>query len=226
MTAFDHFSPAALTFLQALKTNNRRDWFQQHKPTYEAEIKRPAQQFGTAMSAALDALTGTPHAARIYRIQRDMRFSKDKTPYTARLHISFSPQPVHPNAPMWFFGLTCESLALGCGVMQFDKAGLAEFRAAMDGARGAALIALTKAITDQGHRVDPPELKRVPPGFDPAHAHADALRRKGLTVWRDLKDPGFVTSPDLIPRIIKAFDPLLPVAKFLSELNDDLTTLP
>ncbi|MGZ2256529.1 DUF2461 domain-containing protein [Roseobacter sp. A03A-229] len=219
MTDFDHFSPAALRFLSDLKANNRRDWFQDNKPTYEREIKTPAKQFTQAMCPALEALTGAPHSAKIYRINRDIRFSKDKTPYNAHLHISFAPDPAPPNTPMWFFGLGTEKLSLGCGIFQFDKAGLIHFRDQMAGRKGAELIALEKHLASEGLRISPPDLKRVPPGFDSDHPHAEALRRKGFSAWADLPDTGFVTAPDLVPRTISNLRPLMPVFRFLSELQ-------
>ncbi|WP_299676018.1 DUF2461 domain-containing protein [uncultured Roseobacter sp.] len=218
MPAFDHFSPAALAFLTDLKANNRRDWFQDHKAVYEAEIQRPARAFAAAMCTALDALTGTPHEAKIYRIHRDIRFSRDKTPYNAHLHLSFAPQPATPNRPMWFFGLGTETLSLGCGVFQYDKPGLAAFRTQMAGPMGAELLALIQTLETNGMRVNPPELKRVPSGIDKTHPHADALRRKGLAAWHDLPDPHSVTRPDLIPRTTEALTGFLPLFHLLDRV--------
>ncbi|MCV3270733.1 DUF2461 domain-containing protein [Roseobacter sinensis] len=219
MTAFDHFSPAALTFLRDLKANNRRDWFQANKPVYEAEIRDPAKHFGVAMSAALEALTGAPHLPKIYRINRDIRFSKDKTPYNTHLHLSFAPQPATANTPMWFFGLNTEKLSLGCGVFQFDKPGLAAFRARVSGTAGAQLIDLTARLAGKGVRVSPPELKRVPPGFDAAHPHSEVLRRKGFAAWIDLPDTRFVTAPGLVKRTTQALERLHPVFDILRHLT-------
>ncbi|WP_299404330.1 DUF2461 domain-containing protein [uncultured Roseobacter sp.] len=218
MDPFDHFSPQALTFLSDLKAHNDKAWFAAHKQVYEQEIKEPAKGFALAMSAALSTTTGRAHHAKIYRIHRDIRFSKDKTPYNTHIHLSFAPEDGGPNAPMWFFGLGLEKLSLGCGVFQFDKDRLAAFRAQMAGDKGAALIALTTRLQDTGLRVNAPELKRIPSGFDKDHPHAEALRRKGFSAWKDISDTRFVTQPDLVTRTMSEMIPLREVFDFLSDI--------
>ena len=75
------FPKETLSFLKNLKTNNNRDWFTKHKTDYEQTIKKPAEEFCPLMTEALSDLTGLPHKAKIFRIYRDVRFSKNKAPY-------------------------------------------------------------------------------------------------------------------------------------------------
>ena len=219
MNEFDHFSDAALTFLSDLAAHNRRDWFTAHKQIYETEIKEPAKRFGAAMTDALHDLTGQIHSAKIYRINRDVRFSKDKTPYNAHLHLSFAPEADCAGPPMWFFGLSPDKLTVGCGVFQYAKDDLATFRAKMDGPAGRALIRLTAELRARGLRVGEPDLKRVPPGFDARHPNAEALRRKGFSSWKDLEGSSFATAPRLVPRTVEELQALLPVFRLLSEIR-------
>lgn len=219
MPRFDHFSKEALGFLTDLKSNNTRDWFNQHRKTYEVEVREPTKEFARHMSDALGQFTGQTHDAKIFRINRDIRFSKDKTPYNAHIHISFAPQSDQVSPPMWFFGLSPEKLSLGCGVFQYDKEGLTRFRAAMAGPQGAALIRLAEEMQAQGLRVSAPDLKRVPPGFDAAHPHGEALRRKGFSGWKDIEDPGFVTTPDLTSRTVQQMRSLRPIYDLLLDLS-------
>ncbi|WP_298914366.1 DUF2461 domain-containing protein [uncultured Roseobacter sp.] len=214
MTRFDHFPKETLQFLTDLKANNDRQWFADHKYDYEAQVKAPTERFCTALAMGLQKLTQVPHSSKTYRIYRDVRFSKDKSPYNPYIHLSFSPENGGNNAPMWFFGLDSGKLALGCGVFQFDKAVLERFRADMAGPKGAALIELSTNLSAKGIRISEPELKRVPPGFDKDHPHVEALRRKGFSGWKDL-NPEFAIGPDLIERTIKEFEGLLPIFRFL-----------
>ena len=209
--AFEGFSPAALTFLEELAANNTRDWFTAHKPTYEAEIKRPAEAFCTEMTTRLADMTGHPHHAKIYRIHRDVRFSKDKTPYNAHLHISFAPDLDLTSPPMWFFGLGTETLSLGCGVFAFDNPALARFRDRLDSPEGAGIAKMVADLKQQGIRISEPDLKRVPPGYPPGHPRAELLRHKGLSGWIDLADRRAACGPDAIPRICDAFTRLRPL---------------
>ncbi|MEQ8345818.1 MAG: DUF2461 domain-containing protein [Sneathiellaceae bacterium] len=177
--------PEAVSFLQALAANNNRDWFTANKPRYEAVLKRPAAAFATATAGELERRTGLAHEARIYRIQRDIRFAKDKTPYNAHLHIAFTPRIDHPAPPAWMFGLEPDRLVLGAGTFAFPGAVLDRWRARVAGPDGAALATILSRLQAAGARLDEPELKRVPKPFPADHPQAALLRRKGLCAWRD-----------------------------------------
>lgn len=102
---FTSFPNETVNFLKALKKNNDRNWFNENKSRYEDAIKRPAEEFSDEMATRLRRLTGFAFKSRIFRIHRDIRFSKDKTPYNTHLHIGFIPQTNKPSPPAWFFGL-------------------------------------------------------------------------------------------------------------------------
>ena len=218
MASFDSFSPEALSFLSDLKANNTKEWFAANKSTYGNYVKEPGKQFAGAMSLALRDATGLDHGSKIFRINRDVRFSKDKTPYNAHLHMAFVPKEQEGQPPMWFFGLSPDKLSLGCGVLQYDKQALVAFRSAMAGPKGAELIQLTTGLRAAGLRVGEPELKRVPPGFDKDHPHGEALRRKGFAAWIDVADPAFVTEPHLVRNAIALFDQTMPVFRLLLQV--------
>ncbi len=214
MRDFDHFDPEALRFLDDLSANNTREWFAANKKTYETQVKHPAAAFSQALAARLSDLVGVDHTPKVFRIHRDVRFSKDKTPYNTHVHISFAPQLDQEAPPMWFFGLDTDKLTLGCGIFGFEKAALDAFRTDMAGPRGAELMQLTEALGAKGLRVGAPALKTVPRGYDKDHPHAEALRRKGFSAWKDIPDRGFVTRPDLVRNCVKEFEALLPVYRF------------
>lgn len=218
MASFDSFSPETLGFLSDLKANNTKEWFAANKTAYQSHLKEPGKRFADAMVLALRDLTGCSHASKIFRIHRDLRFSKDKTPYNAYLHIAFIPSGQESPPPMWFFGLSPEKLSLGCGVFQYDKDALPLFRSAMAGPKGKELSQLTADLREAGIRVGAPELKRVPAGFDKAHPHEAALRRKGFAAWIDRDDPAFAVEPNLVKRTVEAFDPLMPVFRLLGKV--------
>ncbi|MDX8351816.1 TIGR02453 family protein [Cognatiyoonia sp. IB215182] len=218
MTQFDCFSPDALHFLKELKANNTKDWFAANKARYEAQLKAPGLQFADAIVGALAEMTGQDHTSKVFRIHRDVRFSKDKTPYNAHLHMAFTPAQQTSQPPMWFFGLSPERLTLGCGVFQYDKESLPAFRAAMGGGTGTKLIALTDDLCKQGFRIGEPDLKRVPAGFDKDHPNAEALRRKGFATWIDNSTPASVTERGLVGRTIADLRQLMPVFHLMSEI--------
>jgi len=83
MTQFPGFPAEAVEFLTALKANNNKAWFEHNKPVYRDHVKAPSEHFAAHMEGVLSRLTGTLMTAKIFRIHRDVRFSKDKTPYKA-----------------------------------------------------------------------------------------------------------------------------------------------
>lgn len=214
---FSGFPQEGVAFLRGLEANNDKGWFAANKSVYERAIKQPAAMFCQAVVSRLTALTGADHAAKIYRLHRDLRFSKDPTPYNAHLHISFVREGEGGVGPAWLFGLEPGRLVLGVGVMAFEKAALETFRHRVTGPQGAALSAVLDRLRGTGIRIGAPELKRVPRGFDPDHAHADLLRRKGLTVWKDFPDPMATTRPDWLDTCLSGFDQLRPVYDWLIE---------
>ncbi len=216
-TSFSGFSSEALRFLIDLKKNNTREWFNANKSVYEAALKKPSALFTDAMEAGLEDLTGARHTSKIYRIHRDVRFSKDKTPYNAHLHISFAPDLDLPSPPMWFFGLGTETLSLGCGVFGFEKSALRSFRERIVGGEGDQMAKTLAALSKKGVRIGEPDLKRVPSGYPKDHPHEDLLRYKGLSVWLDHNDCDVVTKPNVVAFCMKEFKKVLPVYEMLAQ---------
>lgn len=210
-----HFPPETFTFLSDLKANNTKAWFAGNKTAYEKAIKHPAKAFCTHMEGALQALTGRAHNSKIFRIHRDLRFSKDKTPYNTHLHISFFPEAAATQPPAWHFGLEPGKLGLGTGIFAFEKAGLALYRDRVAGPDGDDLSKLLAGLDRDGIRFNEPELKRGPPGFDPDHANSDLLRRKGLTAWLEVADPGTAVAPGIVTECAVTFKRLKPVFDWL-----------
>ncbi len=200
---------AARRFLKKLKQNNNREWFQANKAEYEATIKEPGNLLGHHLSAKIEALTECPHTYKLFRINRDVRFSKDKTPYNTHVHLLWSAG----EGPGFFFGLSHDYLTAGCGVMGLQKARLDAYRNAVD-ADGDALHATVNSLTDSGFRLEPPELKRVPAPFDKNHPHGELLKRKSLALWRDFQSET-ITQEDLT----ETFGELLPLRSFLADLS-------
>ena len=192
-TGFDDLIDRANRFFTELAANNSRDWFEQRKAYYTGQIRKPAELLAGLLAEDISRLTGVPHAPKLFRIYRDVRFSKDKTPYNPHLHMMWRPDA--RDAPGWFFGAAPSYLILGTGLMTLQGNALTRYRAHVD-RDGAALAAAIEGdakevgadISDWG----PPPLKRVPKPYAPDHPQADLLRRKALAItaalpptWRD-----------------------------------------
>jgi uncharacterized protein (TIGR02453 family) len=209
-SSFDAFGPETLSFLNDLRANNNREWFAAHKQSFETVYKQPATDFSAELSLALSEVTGHLNIAKVFRVYRDVRFSKDKTPYNAHLHISFTPDIAGASPPMWFFGVDSERLSLGCGNFGFDKAHLEQFRTRIVSNEGAKIVKMLNGLKAGGARFMEPELKRVPSGYAKDHEFGDLLRHKSFSAWLDYP-PEAIIQAGLVNWCVSEFKKLLPV---------------
>lgn len=179
MADFATLVPDALGFFEDLAQNNDRDWFAAEKLRYEAVVKRPAEVLLDTLGAWLTAETGRAQTPKLYRINRDLRFSRDKTPYNTHLHLQWS----DAGGLAHLFGVSPDYVCAGVGAMGFDNTALERWRAGVAGPAGDDLAAQLDAAKG---RLDQPALKRVPAPYDQDHPRADLLKRKGIVLWHDL----------------------------------------
>ena len=128
--SFPGFPPEAMSFLAGLRDNNDRDWFTAHRATYDRAIKGAGEHLLAALEPALSELIGRPVSGKIFRIHRDVRFSKDKRPYNAHLHIAFPARVGEMTACGYFFALEPERVVVGAGGFDFSGPVLDAYRAA------------------------------------------------------------------------------------------------
>src|SRR6201996_1258518 len=133
MTAkFSGISPDALAFLRSLKRNNRREWFQPRKEKYETLIKTPMLELVEAVNNELARFAPdyiTPGAKALYRIYRDTRFSKDKTPYKTHISAIFPrSNAVKREGAVLYFHFTEKELLIFAGVYSPERDELLAYR--------------------------------------------------------------------------------------------------
>ena len=189
-------SPDTVSFLQDLAANNNREWFKANDARYKEDFKVPAEIFADALASELSEALGADMAFKVFRLHRDLRFSKDKTPYQTYLRIVVFETNRAPDAPKWMMGLEQDKLVIGNGTFAWEKPTLARFRDWMDGPKGDDLAEMLAQRLAEGARLGPADLKRVPPPYDANHRHGDLLRYKGLTIWFDHKDHTPAFGPD------------------------------
>lgn len=178
--ALDHLFQDTRAFLAELAASNSRAWFQTQKTRYDTLLKRPSEKLLAETAAWLEAETGEQPRTKLFRPYRDVRFSPDKTPYHTHLHMMWS----LGDGRAWMLGIAPDYATVGAGIMAFGSAQADRFRAAVAGPEGETLAKLL----DQGWRVDPPALKRVPAPYTADHPRAELLRHKGLVAWADDMD--------------------------------------
>lgn len=206
MPSQDTLVADARAFLGELADNNTRAWFQANKARYEARLRGPSLALLDRVSAAWGRQIGASLSPKLFRPHRDVRFSKDKTPYHTHLHMLWG----EANGPAWFLGIAPGYVTAGGGWMGFDRDRLERWRAAAAGSDGAELQRLLSGFPG---RIDPPELKRVPAPYDKDHANGDLLRRKSFALWRDIESDA--STLGLEPATLAAFTSVRPLLDHL-----------
>jgi uncharacterized protein (TIGR02453 family) len=215
---FEGFQRDAIQFLADLAENNERSWFQPRKAEYERLLKAPLE----ALCVALDEVfrsrgipLGADPARSPFRIYRDVRFSKDKSPYKTNIGASFPYADGHADAG-GYFHLAPGEIFVGGGMWHPDRASLAAWRAVVD--RGVGLEPLDDPafVATFGH-VGGDRLSRVPQGFPKDHPRAELLTLKDVTFGRHLSDDEAMSSglPDILA---DAFAAAVPVFRLLGSL--------
>lgn len=148
-----------------------------------------------------------PITTKLFRANRDVRFSKDKTPYTSHLHMMWSPQG-NGTQPVYFFGIAGEYVKTGAGLMTFHKSQQTAWRAWISEPEGDVFQARLDTAAASGATFGKPELKRVPSPFDTDHPRGDLLRRKSLVLWKDIETEA---NGDLTSAIVDSFKSIDPV---------------
>ncbi len=201
-------------FFAGLAANNTRDWFEPRKDDYVAGIRKPAELLADLLAGDIARKTGRAVTPKVFRIYRDVRFSRDKTPYNTHLHLMWSAPGA--TAPAWFFGSSPDYLVLGTGVMGLSGPALARYRAFVDrqgDALAAAIAAAERAVGAEVSDWGPEPLKRVPKPYGQDHPHADLMKRKALALSAPLGE-GWRKS-GLVPAINARVDALMPVWRLL-----------
>ena len=213
MEKFDGFSAATFKFLRELKVNNNRDWFLENKPRYRQDVVEPALAFVTDFGRRLNGVhsdiiydTRTNGAGSLFRIYRDTRFSKDKTPYKTHLGVFFwlGIVPVKMANPGIYVHLDSEGAQLHSGLYRFEPERMKIYRDVLSGEKTAAdLHKILAGLKKKGFVVQGEQYKRVPPGFDKTSDYADLARYKGLYVSAPSFKKNLVTTPKLLNECMK-----------------------
>lgn len=203
-------------FFAELQQNNNKEWFNPRKDHYNENIKKPAEFFADLLADDLSRIAGRPMKPKLFRIYRDIRFSKDKTPLNAHLHILWSPVDEAPFAPFYFFASEPGEMWIGFGVPSMKGETLARFRAFVDNWGDQlkdAVDATGMAYSSWGS----PPLKRVPKPYDQDHPHGGLLKRKNLILHREMDQSWRKADGGLVSAVRKAFETAEPLRDLLAE---------
>ena len=213
------FEQATLQFLNDLTANNNREWFTEHKPRF-TEIQTAAKALFAEMQVNLEKHDEI-EKMKVYRIYRDVRFSKDKTPYNPRLAVSFSRQGKELRGG-YFLQIKPGETLLGGGFWQPEKDDLYRLRKEieLDATEFRDVLNNPTFKKHFGGVFEGEELKSAPRGFDKEHPDVDLLRKKGFIAVRKFTDTQ-VLAPNFLEELDSSFKALRP---FFNLFSDVLTT--
>ncbi len=203
---FSGFPPQGLQFWADLVHNNNREWFAEHKQTYLDHVVAPTRSFVQELGSRLQLIspgiqadTRTNGSGSMMRIYRDIRFSKDKTPYKTWMGVVFwEGSGKKTESPSFYFELNAQGARYHFGAYVFPKPILAAYREAVDGEAGEKLTDVLAQVRGAGYEIGGDKYKRVPRGYDKDHPHADLLLYKGLHASSPPITLEQLATPDLI----------------------------
>lgn len=213
------FTKDTLRFLGDLKKNNDREWFADNRDRYEEHLKDPALRIISAFAPELKKISphfmATPRS--LFRIHRDVRFSKDKSPYKTHVGLHFRhDQSKDAHAPGFYLHVEPGAAFVGVGIWHPHGTALRAIREHIVEEPGAwKRASRAKAFTNT-FELSGDRLKRPPKDFDPEHPLIEDLKWKDYIGVAELPD-SYVTDPGLPKALAKTFKAGTPFARFLCE---------
>jgi len=218
-----HFSPELFNFLSELSVHNNRDWIQKNKQRYEAQVRDPLLRFIADLGPGLRRINPhivadpSPVRGSMMRIYRDIRFSKDKSPYKTHVAAHFwHENGKQEDTPAFYLRLEPGGSLIGAGIWHPEPRALKKIRDAIvaDPKRWRRVSSAEQLGTRCEMAGE--SLQRPPRGYDPNHPLIEDIKRKDFTVGRSLADRE-VIGQDFLEVTLGIFRETGPFVGFLSE---------
>ena len=219
---FEGFPRRGIAFLKQLRKNNRRDWFEKNKPDYESFVKLPMQSLIAALRPHFQSFAPefevNPKRS-LFRIHRDVRFSKDKRPYKTHVaaHFVLRGKPKGTEGSGYYVHIEPGEVFVGGGIYMPDGEQLKKIRKKI-AEQSADFLSIVK--DPKMKRVfgvlEGERLQRIPKGYPPDHPVGEWLKYKQFfvgTSWPEGKcfKAGFTVD------VARAFETAAPLVRFLNE---------
>ncbi|MGW0245414.1 DUF2461 domain-containing protein [Nocardia goodfellowii] len=202
---FSGFPLAGLDFYEDLEADNSKTFWTAHKHVYDESVRAPM----VALTAELEADFGP---AKIFRPYRDVRFSKDKTPYKDHQGAVVSLTP----GVGWYVQIGAAGLFVAGGFYAGAPTQLAQLRATLDDeVRGPELESILARLTKAGFTLGGEKLKTKPKGYDADHPRIELLRHKQISCSKDFGAPDWLDTPRAAKEIRAAWETLRPLVEWL-----------
>ncbi len=220
---FKGFPVESVEFYNQLRDNNSKTWFEEHKTDFEKYVMEPARVFVKEMGKELRKISpaivaDTRYNRSIFRPFRDIRFSKDKSPYKTHLGVFFWEGHLPKmDCPGYYFHLEPPNLMLGVGNHCFSKELLELYRdCVVDPRLGEDLRKALEEIQVKGkYEIGVKKYKKTPRGFEKDHKNSDLLLYGGLVAFYETAILEAFYSKDIIDYCFKSFEDMAPIHRWL-----------
>lgn len=217
---FDGFTSNGIGFLKKLKKNNNREWFNLHKRDYEMHVKLPMQSLVIELKPLIhkfapDFLVDPKRS--LFRIYRDTRFSKNKTPYKTHVAAFFQPTKNWKDSAGLYLHIEPDEVYLGGGMYMPTSDNLKNIRRSIsDNSKNFLSIVESKNFKSLFKTIEGDKLKRVPPGFLYDDDMAEYLKMKQFFISHTMRtDECFKeTFPSKVANI---FEEMMPLVRFIND---------
>jgi uncharacterized protein (TIGR02453 family) len=220
-TAFDGIPDEGLAFLEDLEERNEREFFHANRRLYRERLLTP---FTALLDAAAEEL-GPPAAdhgpSKVFRIHRDLRFSKDKAPYHTTMRGYVAQRAPLPGVVEvgYFVSYGPEGLYLAGGMWHPARAELERLRAAIaDGGSGPRLAEVLARAGAEGLEANLDPLRRVPRPYAADHPRAELLRARSVTLRRRHRRAPWLVTTELLDRVVEGWRGLAPLNQWLDQV--------
>jgi uncharacterized protein (TIGR02453 family) len=218
----NNFPFDAVKFLSKLKRNNNKEWFESHREEFNNFVFEPAQEFvvvlGELLRTIVPDIIAVPKTDKsIFRIHRDIRFSKDKLPYKTNLGLYFwEGSRKKMECSGFYFHIEPGSFFLGSGHYVFTDDQLKKFRNTIyNPDKAKELDSIVKKLKKKGFGIGGKTYKKVPRGFDPEYPYAEYLLHSGLYAFEESKDLKVLTAENPVKFSFQKYKTMLPLHQWL-----------
>ena len=206
---FVGFPPEAIAFYEGLEADNSKTYWQAHKDVYEDAVREPMEEL-------IDELHPEFGAGKVFRPYRDVRFSKDKSPYKTACAALLRPDGREHGG--YYVELSSKGLRLGGGVWHLEAPLLARARKAIDDDKsGRALQEVAEKLDEEGMPLYEPELKRAPRGYAVDHPRIDLLRRTRFAALTTLEPGPWLHGREALDRVVDGWRRTRPLHDWLEK---------
>ena len=215
---------SSIKFLKTIVKNNNREWFNENKEVFQT-ANQNMKDFMAAIENEMNKID-IIEKAKLFRIYRDVRFSKDKTPYNGHFSMSFSREGAFRRGG-YYLKIKPNETMIGGGFWRPESKDLKLIRShiATDSSPLRKILK-SKKFKDMFGQLDGDLLQKAPRGYEPDHKDIDLLKYKSFVVMRTFKDSE-VTSPDFLENVIGTFKNVRPFFDYMSDiLTHDLDGVP